>query len=76
MTCRLFCFNFHSSYYSFFCELKHIIEILHQDLNFKCSFENSVAVGGNFLWLMSSEDLCNENLEVEDTSEVHKESVP
>ena len=25
---------------------------------------------------MSLEDLCNENLEVEDTSEVHEESVP
>jgi hypothetical protein len=35
----------------FFYELKHIIEILHQGWNFKCSFEDSVAVGGNLLWL-------------------------
>jgi len=33
----------------FFNELKRVIEILHQGLNFKCSFEDSVAVGGNLM---------------------------
>jgi hypothetical protein len=45
-------------------------------LNFKCSFEDFVAVGGNCCDLMSIEDHCNESLEMEDTSEVIEESVP
>jgi len=36
-----------------------MIETLQQDLNFKCSLEDSVAVDCNVL-LLSIEDMCNE----------------
>jgi len=38
-----------------------MIETLQQDLNFKCSLEDSVAVDCNVLWL-SIEDMCNEKM--------------
>lgn len=40
-------------------------EMLQQDFDFRCGFEDSGAVDGNVLWLNGSED----------TSEVHEESV-
>ena len=39
-----------------------IREMLQQDLDFKCSFEDFVAIDDNVLWLNSSDDLCNERV--------------
>jgi hypothetical protein len=45
--------------------------MLHQGLNFKCNFEDYIAVFDNVLWLNKHWRLCNESPEV-DTSGVNE----
>jgi hypothetical protein len=43
--------------------------MLPQGLSFKRILEDFVAVGGNGLWLLSIEELCNKSPEAEDTGD-------
>lgn len=52
-------------FFFFFVLTEVYREMLQQDFDFRCGFEDSGAVDGNVLWLNGSED----------TSEVHEESV-
>jgi hypothetical protein len=48
-------------YIIYFCWLKQINQTILQHLNFKCSFEDIIALDDNVLLLISSENLCNNN---------------
>jgi hypothetical protein len=47
--------------------------MLQQGLNFKSSFEDLIAVGDDVLQLKSIEDLCKENPEVADSTDINEE---
>jgi hypothetical protein len=49
------------TYLIYFCWLKQINQMIWQQLNFKCSFEDFIAVDDNMFLFMSSENLCNDN---------------
>jgi hypothetical protein len=53
-------------------------EMLQQDLNFTCSFDDFVEIDDDVLpcGLISTDKLCDESSEVKDTNETSEESVP
>jgi hypothetical protein len=53
-------------------------EMLQQDLNFTCSFDDYVEIDDDVLpcGLISIDELCDESSEVKDTNETSEESVP